>query len=92
MKRKEVFIPENPHFETTDLPLATSLKTVGFKLISFKKNKHHRGIFVFEKSDEIEKAVRDYLNGELSGSLKAYSHAWRDLKDMLYQDFEEKEK
>ena len=92
MKKRELFIPENPQFETHNLPLATSLKTVGFKLISFKKNKQHRGIFVFEKSHEIEKAVRDYLNGELVGSLKGYSHAWRDLKDMLYQDLEKKEK
>lgn len=92
MKRKEVFIPENPQFETHDLPLATSLKTVGFRLVSFRKDKHHRGIFVFEKNDNIEKAVQDYLHGVLMGSLKAYSHAWRDLKDMLYQDFEEKEK
>jgi hypothetical protein len=92
MKKRELFIPENPHFETSDLPLATSLKTIGFKLVSFRKDKHQRGIFVFEKNDDIEKAVKSYLNGELMGSLKTYSHAWRDLKDMLYQDLEKKEK
>jgi len=70
-------------FETHDLYLASALKIHGFKLVDIKKNGNGRGSFVFEDQANHSKCVRDYFSGELTGSLKAFSNAWADLKSLI---------
>ena len=70
-------------FETFDLYLASALKIKGFKLIDLVKNERGRGLFVFEDSPERPQCVKAYFSGELTGSLKAFSNAWADLKSLV---------
>lgn len=70
-------------FETHDLYLASALKIHGFKIIDIKKNGNGRGIFVFEDQPDRTSFVKGYFSGELTGSLKAFSNAWADLKSLV---------
>jgi hypothetical protein len=70
-------------FETHDLYLASALKITGFKLIDLKKDERGRGLFIFEDRLDRCRIVRDYFSGELTGSLKAFSNAWSDLKGLV---------
>ena len=71
------------NFETHDLYLAAALKIHGFKIIDIKKNGNGRGIFVFEDRPDRPNFVRGYFSGDLTGSLKAFSNAWADLKSLV---------
>ena len=78
-------------FETHDLYLAAALQISGFKLIDLKKNGNGRGLFIFEDQPERPAFVRKYFSGELTGSLKAFSNAWADLKSLVNEiDMERK--
>lgn len=70
-------------FETHDLYLAAALKIHGFKIIDLKKNGAGRGIFIFEDQIDRPSLVRNYFSGDLTGSLKAFSNAWADLKSLI---------
>jgi len=70
-------------FETYDLYLSSALKINGFRLIDLRKDEKGRGIFVFEDRPDRPHLVKDYFSGELTGSLKAFSNAWADLKSLV---------
>ncbi len=72
-------------FETSDLYLSAALKIHGFRLVDLRKNGNSRGIFIFEDQENRERYVKDYFSGELTGSLKAFSNAWSDLKSMVVE-------
>jgi hypothetical protein len=74
---------EEKFFQTHDLYLAAALKIQGFKLIDLRKNGNGRRIFFFEDQPNRTQCVRDYFSGKLSGSLKAFSNAWADLKSLV---------
>jgi hypothetical protein len=74
-----------PHYETYDIYLAAALKIHGFKLITFNKDDRGRGTFVFEDKDNRPQLVQKYFSGELSGNLKSFVSAWRDLKGLLFE-------
>lgn len=78
-------------FHTTDLYLASALKIHGFRLIDLMKDERGRGLFVFEDRPDRPRWVKDYFSGELSGSLKAFSNAWADIKSLLNEMEMEKE-
>lgn len=70
-------------FETHDLYLSSALKIKGFRLIDLMRDGKGRGIFVFEDRPDRPQIVRGYFSGELTGSLKAFSNAWSDLKSLV---------
>jgi hypothetical protein len=70
-------------FQTHDLYLASALKIHGFKIVDLKRNENGRGIFVFEDKPDRAQFIRAYFSGELTGSLKAFSNAWADLKSLI---------
>ena len=70
-------------FETHDLYLSSALKINGFRLIDLKRDDRGRGIFVFEDRTDRPQLVKGYFSGELTGSLKAFSNAWADLKSLV---------
>lgn len=70
-------------FETHDLYLATALKIHAFKLLDLKKTLNGRGLFIFEDRADRPQIVRAYFSGELTGSLKAFSNSWSDLKSLI---------
>jgi hypothetical protein len=74
---------ETKTFETYDLYLASALKISGFRLTDVKTNERGRGLFIFEdRSDRIQ-CVKSYFSGDLTGSLKAFSNTWADLKNLV---------
>jgi hypothetical protein len=78
-------------FETHDLYLASALKINGFRLIDLKKDAKGKGLFFFEDRPDRPQWVKDYYSGELTGSLKAFSNAWADLKSLVNEIEMEKE-
>lgn len=72
-------------FQTSDLYLASALKINGFRLVDLKRDERDKGIFFFEDRDDRPILVRGYFSGELTGSLKAFSNAWADLKSFVNQ-------
>ena len=70
-------------FETHDLYLASALKINGFRLFDLKRDGKGRGLFIFEDRDDRPQLVKNYFSGELTGSLKAFSNAWADLKSLI---------
>jgi len=70
-------------FQTSDLYLSSALKINGFRLIDLRRDERGRGIFVFEDRNNRPRIVKDYFSGELTGSLKAFSNAWADLKSLV---------
>ena len=70
-------------FETHDLYLSSALKINGFRLIDLKRDEKGRGLFVFEDRSDRSDLVKNYFSGELTGSLKAFSNAWSDLKSLV---------
>lgn len=72
-------------FETHDLYLASALKIYGFRFISLKLNGKHRGTFIFEDRNDRSQIVRSFFSGDLVGSLKAFTNAWADFKNLLYE-------
>lgn len=74
---------ETKTFETHDLYLASALKIHGFKIVDIRRNGSGRGIFVFEDQANRFDLVKNYFSGDLSGSLKAFSNAWADLKSLV---------
>jgi len=71
-------------FETHDLYLAAALKISGFRFISLKRNLKNRS-FIFEDREDRSRIVRDFFSGDLVGSLKAFTNAWADLKNLMYE-------
>ena len=81
---KKEIMPNLPIFETSDIYLASALRTKGLKLLDIRTdNESDRGIFMFEDTPNREKLVRDYRMGNLEGNLKSYSKNWVDLKMMV---------
>ena len=74
---------ERKTFQTSDLYLSSALKITGFRLLDLKRDDRGRGIFVFEDRLDRPEVVKDYFSGELTGSLKAFSNAWADLKSLV---------
>ena len=70
-------------FQTSDLYLASALKVNGFRLIDLKRDERGRGIFIFQDRSDRCEVVKGYFSGELTGSLKAFSNAWADLKSLV---------
>ncbi len=74
---------ETKTFQTSDLYLASALKVIGFRLIDLKRDERGRGIFIFQERSDRREVVRSYFSGELTGSFKAFSNAWADLKSLV---------
>jgi hypothetical protein len=70
-------------FETHDIYLSSALKIKGFRLFDLKRDENGRGLFIFEDRDDRPQLVKNFFSGELTGSLKAFSNAWADLKSLI---------
>lgn len=77
--------PDSDFYLTQDIVLATTLVTLDFKLIKidyqlegFKKRPV--GYFNFNNTQELQTAIIQYLNGDLSVNSKQYMNNVRELK------------
>jgi hypothetical protein len=62
--------------------LGAYLKLKGYKM-SVEKNRN-KAVFVFEKNDELQKEVNNYLNEEGSCEPLLYTNSIKNLKNLLY--------
>ena len=69
-------------YTTSDLYLGAYLKLKGHKM-SVEKNRN-KAVFVFEKNDDLQKEVNDYLNEEGSCEPLLYTNSIKNLKNLLY--------
>jgi hypothetical protein len=70
-------------YQTHDIYLSSALKINGFRLLDLRRDERGLGIFVFEDRPDRPHLVKGYFSGELTGSLKAFSNAWADLKSLV---------
>ena len=71
----------------SDLPLASACSCLGFRVVAIERSAtSKRGVFVFEKSADIEKVVQDYWARALRVIPQDYFAAIRDLKSRLYSE------
>ena len=70
------------NYTTSDLYLAAFLKLKGNK-ISLDKNKTKVN-FTFEKTDELDKLVSDYLIEDATCDPLLYANSIKNLKNLLY--------
>ncbi len=75
--------PTLEDFSTTDIYLASVLKTAGFPLLKmtsrYRKNSTG-GIFHFPNSEKIQETAMKYLNGDLRLDPRALFETWKTLK------------
>tara|TARA_R110001592_G_scaffold67486_8_gene207115 strand:- start:612 stop:845 length:234 start_codon:yes stop_codon:yes gene_type:complete len=69
-------------YTTSDLYLTAYLKLKGFKMSVEKNNK--KATFIFDRNDEIIKAVTDYLNESGDCEPLLYANSIKNLKNLLY--------
>lgn len=69
-------------FETTELPLAAALQTLGF-IPDVVKTPNSKFLFVFDKSHELDIAVIDYWTNRLKVSPKLQWNNVRELKSRM---------
>jgi hypothetical protein len=72
----------------TDLSLAGALCTVGYKLQGVDKTSPKKVVFLVEREKGIEKAVKDYFNGDLRVDPLSFANKSKELKRMIFNDIE----
>jgi hypothetical protein len=73
-----------PRFTSNDLGCCAALVGLGFELAGIDRINPKRVLFVFSDSAQVRDAARQYWNGELALSAKAYFDTIRSLKARLY--------
>ncbi len=68
-------------FQTSDLYLASTLLSEGFKLKSTRADpRGHRKVFVFDDSSALREVAARFFGNSLSVNLRSYLNAWRELR------------
>jgi hypothetical protein len=75
------------YFETSDLPLAATLDTLGFILVSLDGSNPARIVFVFLRNDVLNETIGRFWAGTLSVEPKSFWYALRELKARIRNEF-----
>jgi len=71
-------------FTTYDLGCAAALITKGFKLVALDRTYPRKIQFIFEKTDEINDIINEYLIDTLEIKARSYFDNIRALKSRIY--------
>ena len=71
------------NYETTDFGLATALITEGFPVLEIMGNPGGRRFITFEDTEELQKAVKDYWNGDLLQDAQQFFMNQKGLKSRI---------
>lgn len=71
-------------FTTYDLGVSTALWCAGFNLLSVDKENPKKALFIFQKTDNIEKVVDLYFSDRLEVKARSYFDHLKALKNKLY--------
>ncbi len=77
-------ITQKDKFLTFDLGLASALATLGYELWEIDKTNPRKAKFVFRQDKDIEKAVNDYWNNNLSVNARSIVDNQKMIKNRLY--------
>lgn len=69
-----------------DLNLAAALISCGFPMIKNYRDKYNREYFVFDHTEELEHAMRDFRADTLHVRARQYSDNQKMLKSVIYAD------
>jgi hypothetical protein len=75
-------------FSTFDLGLATTLTTLGYKLLELDKTNPKKVRFVFKEEKNIEQTMLKYWNDEITLPALSLFNNLKTLKNRLYSDQE----
>ncbi len=67
-------------FETSDLPLAVTLLTLGFNSIRLDTTDSSRVIFVFSQDEKLQEAIDEFWAGKLLIEPKTFWNVQREIK------------
>lgn len=73
-------------FTTYDLGVSTALLCAGFELLSVDKDNPRKALFIFKKTEDIEKIANQYFSDVLEGKLRSYFDHLKALKNKLYSE------
>ena len=87
IKIENKIINEIDYFYTSDLLLATTLKTMDFSLERYDKlqfpDKREKAIFYFRKTPELEKELQKYFTEDCYNFKKFYNNL-KELKNIIH--------
>jgi len=75
-------------FSTFDLGLATTLTTLGYKLLELDKTNPKKVRFVFKEEKNIEQTMLKYWNDEITLPVLSLFNNLKTLKNRLYSSKE----
>ena len=75
-------------FSTFDLGLATTLTTLGYKLLELDKTNPKKVRFVFKEEKNIEQTMLKYWNDEITLPALSLFNNLKTLKNRLYSNRE----
>jgi hypothetical protein len=78
--------PRTDHFQTNDLPLASTLVCLGYCVSRIDNTDPRRVAFCFPKSEPLEIDVERFWNGEVRVEPKQYSNSQKTLKARIYSE------
>lgn len=79
-------LSENQKFSTFDLSLASALIALDYKLSGLDKNDRKKVCFIFEKNDDIEKAIKNYWDNSLRVNAQTLFNSQKMLKNRIYSE------
>jgi len=80
---KQAHHQNSSEFPTRDIYLATVIKESGIPILRIEGSAS-RAIFVFKASEEINRLITAYLNGELRADPRSIFDTWKALKSMAF--------
>jgi len=76
----------NNSFYTFDLGLASVLVALQHKIIYIDKTERKKVKFIFQNSEELCKATKEYWNNELKINARTFFDSQKMLKNRIYSD------
>lgn len=76
--------PTRGCYTTFDLGLTSALTQVGFALRGLDRSSGRKVEFIFDRTPELEDAVRRFWSGELMVDAQGYFEAIRVVKNRIY--------
>lgn len=73
---------ETNRYTTSDLYLGAYLKLKGYKMLVEKER--NKASFFFDKTNELQEDVNNYLNGEGTCDPLSYTNSIKNLKNLIY--------
>ena len=73
-------------FITFDLGLSSALVTMGYEIISIDKTERKKVKFIFQDSEGLCKATKEYWNNELKINARTFFENQKMLKNRIYSD------